>query len=183
MTQNIHQDNNFRNVGALEVVNEPVNAGQYPSEAASLISTYYPTAWSRIRAAEDKLNISDSSRIHIQMMNQKWGSGDPNQNLKDLRFAFYDDHRYLKFSSDIPANRASYLSTSCHDDRSGNSPVVVGEWSLSVADSAQSDPDFSLDASDAVSWYKKWYAAQIMAYEKQAGWIFWAWKANFIGGQ
>lgn len=117
------------------------------------------------------------------MMDQKWGSGNPNQNLKDLWFAMYDDHRYLKWDTSVTATRASYLAASCKDDLSGNSPVVVGEWSLSVPDDVQWGGEFDLSKSDAAAWYQKWWAAQTIAYEKQSGWIFWSWKTNYIGGK
>lgn len=93
MTDKIHSDNNFRNVGMLEVMNEPVHTWEFPSMASSLISNYYPNAWKRIRAAEDRKNIGANDRVHIQMMNEKWGSGNPKQNLPDEWFAAYDDHR------------------------------------------------------------------------------------------
>ncbi|KAI5813021.1 glycoside hydrolase superfamily [Pyronema omphalodes] len=182
MTDKIHSDNNFRNVGMLEVINEPVHTWEFPSMASSLISNYYPNAWKRIRAVEDRKNIGANDRLHIQMMNEKWGSGNPKQNLPDEWFASYDDHRYIKWSGTNPT-RADYMRASCYDDRGGNWPVIVGEWSLSVADNAEWSGELSLTQPDAVDWYKKWYAAQIMAYEKQAGWVFWSWKANWIGGR
>lgn len=182
MANIIHTNNNYRNVGMLEVVNEPVATWTNAQDAASLISTFYPTAWNRIRAVENNLNIGAYDRLHIQMMDTQWGSGTPQQNLPDQWFAAFDDHRYIKWSSTNPT-RADYLYASCHDDRGGNYPVIVGEWSLSVADSAEWNGELSLTQSDAVSWYKKWWAAQVIAYEKQAGWIFWSWKANWIGGR
>ncbi|KAK0512328.1 hypothetical protein JMJ35_005456 [Cladonia borealis] len=185
MTNIIHTNNNYRNVGMLEVVNEP-EQGQ-DSDTNSMRQQYYPTAWQRIRAAEDALEIAGQNRLHIQMMNAKWGSGDPNQYLTNDTFAAYDDHRYLKWSDDNSINDpgtgqtlAAYLKESCIDDRSGNWPTVVGEFSLSVADNLQYQPDFTPDSN--VAWYQKWFAAQIIAYEKQEGWIFWSWKADWIGG-
>ena len=66
MTNIIHTNNNYRSVGMLEVVNEPVQGE--PSLTDSMRETYYPTAWARIRAAEAALNISPNDRLHIQMM-------------------------------------------------------------------------------------------------------------------
>jgi hypothetical protein len=152
-------------------------------EASYLINTFYPTAWQRIRAAEATLGIADNNKLHIQMMNAKWGSGDPDAALTDLTFAMYDDHRYVKYDTSVAENRAAYLAASCADDRSGNTPTVVGEWSLSVADDAQDSSDFSLNNADAAQWYQKWWAAQVLAYEKVDGWIYWTWKVNNIGGQ
>lgn len=66
MTHIIHTNRNYRNVGMLEVVNEPQQGGN--SNTDSMRRTYYPTAWKRIRAAEDALKISQNNRLHIQMM-------------------------------------------------------------------------------------------------------------------
>ena len=55
MTQVVHTNENFSNVGAIELVNEPVPNGG--SEVHSLFYEYYPTAWNRIRAVEDGLQV------------------------------------------------------------------------------------------------------------------------------
>lgn len=52
-----------------------------------------------------------------------------------------------------------------------------------MTSNAEWGDEFTLDRDDAASWYRQWYGAQIMAYEKQAGWIFWSWKANWIDGR
>ena len=89
----------------------------------------------------------------------------------------YDDHRYLKYAyPTIPVSPAAYLNASCHDDRSGDSPLVVGEWSLSPPTDVQDTPDWAPDSN--VEFYKKWWAAQVMSYEQQHGWVFWSWKAQ-----
>ena len=209
----------------LEVLNEPLQGDN--SQTESMRQTYYPTAWARIRAAEDAINISSNKRLHIQMMvrtlaplpsffvsslslnlpsshyiaitnpyrnniqNTKWGSGDPNQYLpSNPSFAAYDDHRYIKYSDDDGVNDpttgnspTAYLNLSCHDDRGGDSPTIVGEFSLSVANDLEwNDPDFA-PPDDHVEWYRTWFAAQILAYERQVGWFFWSWKAGYIGGR
>ena len=66
MTNLIHTNNNYRNVGMLEVVNEPEQSQN--SDTDSMRQQYYPTAWQRIRAAEDALEIAGQDRLHIQMM-------------------------------------------------------------------------------------------------------------------
>lgn len=72
-----------------------------------------------------------------------------------------------------------YLQTSCSDKRGGDTPTIVGEFSLSPAIPVQFSATFALSQID---WYTKWFGAQIMAYEKQKGWISWSWKADKIGG-
>lgn len=125
---------------------------------------------------EQNLGIGQWDQLHIQMMNAKWGSGDPNQALTDLWFAAYDDHRYLKWDGSVAVSKDNYISTSCNDDRGGNWPTIVGEFSLSPPDNVQWTADWAPDTNK--DFYKKWFAAQVMAYEKQDGWIFWTWKSQ-----
>jgi aryl-phospho-beta-D-glucosidase BglC (GH1 family) len=184
-----HTHPTFRNVGAIEIVNEPVPGNN--DEKFSMWYNYYPTAWKRIRAAEDKLHVTSNNRLHIQMMDARWNNmGDPTQGLGgiDLSFALYDDHNYRAYDCPpdsencfVPPERRDYLFHSCFEDLGGKSPVIVGEWSL-----ATSHPDgdeFDINKPDAVSFYRKWFGAQIHSYEKQRGWIFWSWKVNWIGGR
>jgi len=111
------------------------------------------------------------------MMNNKWGSGDPTQYLTDIYFASYDDHRYLKWDPSVAVSQSGYVSASCNDDRGGNWPTVVGEWSLSVKDANQFDSQFWPIANN-LAFYRNWFNAQVRAYEKQDGWIFWSWKTS-----
>lgn len=176
ITNIIHTNPNFWSTGTVQLVNEP----ERPSPS-SLVQTYYHTAFTRIRAVEAKLGTARADFVHIQMMNNKWGAGDPNANLPDKYFAFYDDHHYVKWSN-VATNRDAYMSHSCHDDRSGNTPVVTGEWSLSVNDDVEWG-SMSITAGDAVAWYRKWWGAQVLSYEKIYGWIFWNWKVNWINNR
>ncbi|KAG0570236.1 hypothetical protein KC19_6G146700 [Ceratodon purpureus] len=186
-----HTHSAFGNVGAIEVVNEPVPGNG--DQRNSLLYEYYPTAWRRIRAAEDKLHVTLNNRLHIQMMDARWNGnmGDPNQGLGgiDLSFAFYDDHNYRAYDCNpgdsdkcfVPPKRRDYLFHSCFEDLGGRSPVIVGEWSL--ATSHPNGNEFDINKPDAVSYYRSWFGAQIHSYEKQRGWIFWSWKVNWIGGR
>lgn len=54
--------------------------------------------------------------------------------------------------------------------------MIVGEWSLSPPDDVQWSSEW--DPSSNVDFYKKWWAAQVMAYEKTEGWFFWSWKSQ-----
>ncbi|CEL04180.1 Putative Glucan endo-1,6-beta-glucosidase B [Aspergillus calidoustus] len=173
MTTTIHQNTHFRNVGMLELVNEPLqNAGQ----VASMRTSYYPDAFNRIRNAETALGVTANNYLHIQMMNAKWGSGDPTEALSDTYFAAYDDHRYPKWDSSVAVDKESYIRASCNDDRGGNTPTIVGEWSLSVPDNVQWTAAWEPEGNKA--FYKRWFAAQVIAYERQAGWVFWTWRAD-----
>lgn len=173
LTTNIHSNNQFRNVGMIGIVNEPV---QNSDTASTMRSYYYPKAFAAIRKAESDAGISANNQIHIQPMNSKWGSGDPNEHLDNLYFAAYDDHRYIKWAG-IEVSHAAYIQASCTDDRGGNTPTVVGEFSLSVPDDVQWSADWHPNTQQA--FYKQWFAAQIIAYERSAiGWVFWTWKSQ-----
>ncbi|KAN0070042.1 Glycoside hydrolase superfamily [Elaphomyces granulatus] len=176
MANMTHTNNNFRNVGMLEVVNEPENS---PDDADSVRSNYYPQAFTRIRAVEQQLGLNKSRYLHIQMMDQRWGSGDPNQYLTDTYFAAYDSHTYLKFSN-TPVDQNTYITTSCNDDRSGSTPTIVGEFSMAVPDAEDWTPQWDPNSSSNKEFYQRWFAALITEYEKQVGWIFWTWK-NDLG--
>ncbi|QGA15346.1 hypothetical protein EYB26_003003 [Talaromyces marneffei] len=173
MTTQIHSSDSFRNVGMLGIVNEPV---QDSSQVGTMRSTYYPDAFSRIRAAERALGITANNELHIQMMNNLWGSGDPTEYLTDNYFAAYDDHRYVKWDTSVAVSQDNYISTSCNDNRGGNTPTIISEWSLSVPDNVQDTAGW--DPSTNKDFYAKWFVAQVITYEKQDGWLFWSWKSE-----
>ena len=129
----------------------------------------------RIRAVEKNLNINANDYLHIQTMDKNWGSGDPTEAVDNLYYAAYDDHRYLKWAN-VDASHDSYISTSCSDNLDSNTPNIVGEWSLAVADDIESSSDWDPDSN--TEFYSRWFAAQITAYERQQGWVFWTWKAQ-----
>lgn len=103
-------------------------------------------------------------------MNALWGTGNPDESLPSTYFAAYDDHRYLKYAG-VADEQSAYLDTSCNDNRGGNTPTIVGEWCLSTSNN-------EWDPSSNMGFYQDWWAAQVMAYEKQDGWIFWTWKTS-----
>lgn len=119
------------------LVNEPERTWEtstYPPAAAnaqSMREIYYPTAWTKIRDTEFSLSIPESSKLHIQIIDKKWSSGDPDQYLVDLTFGAYDDHEYVKYAAIIETSKDAYLAFSCADDRTWYYPVIVGAWSLS----------------------------------------------------
>ena len=178
MTDIVHNNTKYRGVGMLEIVNQPARGNNANTE--SLRSNYYPGAFERIRAAETKANVPSEKALHVQMMNEKWGFWDPAQYLtKNDTFPAYDDHRYLKYEDalgDTPSP-SEYLQASCSDDPGGNTPTIVGEFSLSPKTEIQDNDNFATtDANKA--WYTQWFQAQVQAYEKQRGWVFWSWRAE-----
>ncbi|KAL4912804.1 glycoside hydrolase superfamily, partial [Aspergillus aurantiobrunneus] len=156
MTAKIHQSDKFRNVGMLELVNEPV---QDEERVASMRTSYYPDAFSRVRDTETLLGVSADKYLHLQMMNANWGSGDPTESLggSETPYAAYDDHRYLKYDESVAVDKDSYVRASCGDDRGGNEPTIVGEWSLSVPDEVQDSSEW--DPATNTDFYARWLHA------------------------
>jgi aryl-phospho-beta-D-glucosidase BglC (GH1 family) len=70
MAEAVHTHSQFRNVGMLEILNEPI---QDSSKTQGMLNNYYPGAYNAIRAAESNLGITPNNLLHIQVMNQKWG--------------------------------------------------------------------------------------------------------------
>jgi glucan endo-1,6-beta-glucosidase len=68
MANRIHTNDAYGNVGMLQVMNEPVHSGDYPSEAANMVSNFYPQALKAIRDAESAASVSGDNRIHVQFM-------------------------------------------------------------------------------------------------------------------
>lgn len=195
LTEAIHTNTTiFNTVGALELVNEPLQ-GQY-NITATLTTEYYPNAWKRIRAVEDRLQIPSLSRLHIQMMNTRWGAGDPLQALSSAginvnnvtssssnstsSFALLDDHRWIKYDPTISLTRQAYIQTACTtraDSRDLNSRLVVGEWAMSPAESVQSTGTFAGNQANK-EWYTRFFAAQMQTYEHDGGFIYWSWRVD-----
>lgn len=189
MALRIHSNQNYRTVGVIQVMNEPVHSSNYPSEAADMVETFYPAAYSRIRTAERSLGVRPHQQLKIQYMGDAWGSGDPRSDLPtNSTNLLFDDHRYYKWDDSVEQSRDGYISAVCSDDR-GESDVIIGEWSLSINDQYQSAPEFAIGSdgesasAEVVAWYKSYWAAQVTVFERSGGWIFWSWKCNWIGGQ
>ena len=117
------------------------------------------------------MNVASSDRLSIQMMDEKWGSGDPKQYLDDLFLAAYDDHQYVKYAG-VQVDKDAYVRFSCNDNRSGNWPVFVGEWSLSVDTNVQWNDEWNPYKEENKDFYRRFWAAQVQAYESTAqGWV------------
>ncbi|KAG6007241.1 hypothetical protein E4U54_000049 [Claviceps lovelessii] len=184
MTEMIHTNPAYKTVGMLEVMNEPIMSRTNPQQAADMIKNFYPLAWKRIRAREQKLAVKQQDRLHIQMMGKVWGSGDPTAFLPSTDFAAFDDHRYYMFDKSIPKTKAAYLGAACKDRRQGG--IIVGEWSIAVPGDVSQNAEFGIqniqNRKDQREWYTKFWAAQVQAFERSAGWVFWSWKCNWIDG-
>ncbi|KAM6519491.1 hypothetical protein FALCPG4_013122 [Fusarium falciforme] len=174
ITDIIHTKNEYRNVGMLEIVNEPLN---WDKAVDSLRNTYYPNAYKAIRKVEDNLKVATNDRVHIQMMGSLWGSGNPTEFLDDTSFTAFDDHRYLKWDTSVEVSQSAYIQKSCQDDRNTDGPTIVGEWSIAVPDNVEQTDAWKPQSQK--DFYSKWFAAQVHAYEQHTlGWVFWTWKTN-----
>jgi glucan endo-1,6-beta-glucosidase len=186
MTERIHTNANYDSVFMLQVMNEPVHSGDYPGEAADMVANFYPQALERIRGKEDELGVGADRQLHVQYMSEAWGAGDPTSALPaETGPLGFDDHRYLKWDTSVVRTREGYIQAACSDNRGGDD-VLVGEWSISVADDVEHSPEFSIDAdanNGAVDWYRRFWAAQVTAYERSGGWVFWTWRCNWIGAR
>ncbi|KFH43073.1 Glucan endo-1,6-beta-glucosidase B-like protein [Hapsidospora chrysogenum ATCC 11550] len=182
MADRIHTNQAYYNVGMLQVMNEPVHSSEYPSEAADMIAKFYPQAYERIRAAEAKLNVADADRLHIQYMGTAWGSGDPTSSLPSTEGTAFDDHRYYRWDPSVERSKSGYINAACNDQREDG--IIVGEWSLAVAEDVENNDEFSIRnaSQEQIEWYRGWWAAQVQAFERSGGWVFWTWKCNWIGG-
>jgi glucan endo-1,6-beta-glucosidase len=172
----IHNTSEMRNVGMIELVNEPTSWDQ---AVPSLRSTFYKNAYDAIRRAESGMSVTANNYLHIQMMGTIWGSGDPTQYLSNTYFTAFDDHRYLKWDTSVTVSHDAYIAKSCNDNRKSNNqgPNIVGEFSISPPDNVEKSAGWEPNGNKA--FYKSWFGAQVHSYEKYTdGWIFWTWKAQ-----
>ncbi|TVY62811.1 putative glucan endo-1,6-beta-glucosidase B, partial [Lachnellula suecica] len=194
LAETVHSNDAFRNVGMLQLVNEPTRGS---SKTHLMNSYYYPKAYETIREVEAELGVSETSMLHVQFMNEKWGSGNPTSSLQDRSFLAYDDHRYvlgdsiaglsllqrryIKYDSSVNVTKEAYLLDACNANRDSgdpNTPTIVGEWSVSVADNVERSPEWDTTTENK-DFYTRFFAAQVTNYEATTlGWIFWSWKTQ-----
>lgn len=181
MTSYVHNTTGMANVGALEVLNEPLQMSASSNPAANwTLATYYPTAINRIRAREKSLGVSGNSSLHITMMDDKWGVGGGNPGSTDpteymssnqTSMLLFDDHNYEDYFTNNQT-QAYIINYACNDNRAGsfNETKWVGEWSLLMEDYTP--------PTNYTSFYSKYFSAQMQTYEKTLGWTFWSWNTS-----
>ena len=174
LVEKVHTTDAFRNVGMIEIVNEPLqNIGD---DTTSMRTSYYKNAWDRVHSKEDAIGVHGDAQVHLSVMNNNWGSGNPTESMNSWNVAF-DDHRYLKWDSRVAVDHDSYIAASCNDQSQGDSPGIVGEFSLSPPDNVQWNDDWKPSTNKA--FYTKWFTAQMTTYEQHnLGWFFWSWKTE-----
>ncbi|GAA5879787.1 hypothetical protein JCM16303_004178 [Sporobolomyces ruberrimus] len=171
-----HTDPDFSTVVMIEPVNEPKQGNQ-----PTLLDVFYPQAQKVIRDTEKDLGVtcggSGKQCLTIQYMSKTWGSGDPSTHINTNDHVAYDDHPYAQWI--VPEGqrtRKGYLDWLCTTDRmtSMDGPTIAGEWSLSTIGGGE----LETTSDGALDFFQKYAAANIVAGEKGAGWIFWSWKTE-----
>jgi hypothetical protein len=184
MTRRIHTTPSYNaTVGIIEVVNEPqtpYNTGGIPQqEKDTLTQTYYPQALAAVRNAENSLNIPTGQQLHVQFMDQLWDAGNPKSSLPSDGNIIFDDHNYVggAVTATHPnAKQADYMWYTCYLDNrltDGDTPKIVGEYSLTVDD--ETSTEFDPNNHSNIAFYEQWFIAQQRLYEQTNGWIFWTW--------
>ncbi|CAG8927143.1 unnamed protein product [Penicillium salamii] len=178
MVEQIQSSDAFKTVGALELVNEPLQNTEN-GNTNWMVEHFYPSAIDRIRAKESSLGISDNDALHITVMDDKWDSGgNPTRSLNDSqkKKLLFDDHNYEIYLVRNAGSKGDMISAACGDNRKSDvSPKILGEWSLAFNN--QGD-NFLPMTGDHASSYSKWFSAQQRQYEALDGWIFWTWKTD-----
>ncbi|RMD39452.1 hypothetical protein DV735_g5679, partial [Chaetothyriales sp. CBS 134920] len=187
MAKRVHQNPAYSTVGMLQLVNEPErvwDTDNYPnaaSNAESMRKVFYPTAWARIRDTESSLSVASDAQLSIMMMDESWGSGDPTEYLSgDIQMPAYDRHIYATFAG-LPDTQQAYMHFVCNQTQSREDntshPVIVGEWSLAVANGIQWNGTW--DPQRSQDFYYYLWSAQVKRFEETSrGWVFWTWKTT-----
>ncbi|KAF2444221.1 glycoside hydrolase family 5 protein [Karstenula rhodostoma CBS 690.94] len=192
MTQRIHNTPSYKQtVGIIEVVNEPQSSreGMPPEEVNTFTQVYYPQALKAVRDAEAALNVPAGERLHVQFMDNLWGSGDPKSHLPSDAAVLFDDHNYVGGAVEASSHpgrpqdvrQADYMWYTCYTDNrlsDGDTPKVVQEFSLTVDGAVEGNGEFAWAASQNQAFYAQWWNAQQRLYEQTNGWIFWTWKVG-----
>ncbi|OQE18733.1 hypothetical protein PENSTE_c017G04825 [Penicillium steckii] len=179
MVEQIHNNQDaYKTVGALELVNEPLQNTEN-GDTNWMVEHFYPSAIDRIRAKESDLGVQSGDALHITVMDDKWDSGgNPTRSLNDTQKEnlLFDDHNYEIYLASKASSKADLINAACGDNRESDvSPKVVGEWSLAFDNKGD---NFLPMTGDHASSYSKWFSAQQRQYEALNGWIFWTWKTD-----
>jgi glucan 1,3-beta-glucosidase len=158
----------------IELLNEP--RWDIPTE---LLKAYYRRAYGAVRAhcpAERvAVVIHDGFRSHREYL----GFGQP----PEFRNVLFDVHRYQCFQpADVELDIDAHLHKAGVEWKGEADviqgelglPTVVGEWSLALVDGTFAQMDaFQRDAAQ-----RAYAAAQLIAFERFAGWFFWSFRTE-----
>ncbi|KDQ08210.1 glycoside hydrolase family 5 protein [Botryobasidium botryosum FD-172 SS1] len=174
LTTMAHTNPSWSSVYAIQMLNEPpMEVSQTPG-----YGDYLKKATAAVRDTEKSLGVSKQLTLSYMDYNWQYGSGthaNPADAAAGKGPALYDNHLYYSFGGLINNNAAvDYIANVCNtgpervraDGSVSNTPLVFGEWWLAERPGcANCDWQFHRDFADA----------QKIAYERGAGWIFWAW--------
>lgn len=173
MVEHIHKKHDMRNVGAIGLINEPLR--KFDADTQWMVERYYTSAVDRINGKEKELGVSDNQKLSIVVMDKLWGSGPPAGDYVHSPL-FFDDHNYQEdpVRNDYNNDQDGALRYTCEGSRVGDNnetPKFVGEWSMKLNISQHQNEDF----------FREYFSAQQMQYEKTRGWVFWSWRVDGPG--
>ncbi|GME59410.1 putative endo-beta- - protein [Neofusicoccum parvum] len=179
MTEHIHHNTTMRNVGAIELVNEPLREDSPNTQW--MVQHYYGSAIDAVRGAEAEIGVDSAHALQIIMMDDLWASGpEATTSLSDSQKQglLFDDHNYQGAPiTGCGGAQQCAISYTCADTPgqgnrvTGEGPKVVGEWSMKLdqlGGQELANKDF----------FKQYFAAQQSQYEKTLGWVYWSWKTE-----
>ncbi|KAK8151162.1 glucan endo-1,6-beta-glucosidase B [Phyllosticta citrichinensis] len=182
MTNQTHTNTAFRNVGTIEIANEPKREDS--GDTQWLVQHFYGSAIDAIVQAEEALGVEDAGRLHIAVMDDLWGSGpSPSTALSTTQLSrlLYDDHNYQASPITAAGNTPSAaLTYTCADTvGQGNrvdaqTPKIVGEWALKLDMLAGQE----VATEENRKFFEQYFAAQMDMYERTRGWVYWSWKVK-----
>ncbi|KAJ7757809.1 glycoside hydrolase family 5 protein [Mycena maculata] len=197
--------NNYENVPIIAPLNEP--AGFDGNAVLSVVNQYWHDSYGNIRYPFGSTQQSNTVElIHDAFQPLSYWNGVLSP--PDYQGVAMDTHIYTIFSqAEVEMTQAEHISTVCAKQSSLSSFdmwTIVGEWTPAATDCAKylngrgvgsrydgtylgstfvgSCTGLTGSASTFSSSYKKFlrqfWEAQVISYEKGAGWIQWTWKAE-----
>ncbi|KDQ12583.1 glycoside hydrolase family 5 protein [Botryobasidium botryosum FD-172 SS1] len=178
-------------VVAIAPLNEP--AGFDGDDVLKTTKKYWQTSYDTIRGQGDLLEVIHDAFQSLDYWNG-FMSGSNNVALDTHQYQVFSDDQ-VAMSYDDHVNAACALGQGLASFTQNNFPVVVGEWTTAPTDcatylngrgvSARYDNigdcstvtgSYSNFSSDYIAFMRKFWEAQVTAYEQGGGWIYWTWK-------
>ncbi|ODV91252.1 glycoside hydrolase family 5 protein [Tortispora caseinolytica NRRL Y-17796] len=196
-------DNGYSDVvTSIEILNEPL-APSFAGDALGMLKDFYQKGYNIIRYRPDGTMTDLTVAFHDAFYDPaSW-----NNYLPAFSNSYEDNHHYQVFTPDLNAltidQHVGMVCGHYHALKAVNLPVIVGEWSAALTDccpmlngvyrGARYDGTYGGgwwigDCSDKYNpakitgdYYnnmRRFVEAQLDAWEKLDGWIFWAWKTD-----
>ncbi|KAF3050617.1 exo-1,3-beta-glucanase [Didymella keratinophila] len=151
-------------VSAIELLNEPLG----PNLDMNTVRQFYMDGWGNLKDSNVAVTFHDAFQ-GVTSWND-WGSG-----MWDL---LLDTHHYEIFDlSAVAMSIDDHVKTACdfgNQMKSNNKWTISGEWTGGITDCANVAGLSEADKSNI----GRFIEAQLDAYEKATGWIFWTWKTE-----